>query len=110
MKPIRAITALALCGTLALAGCGDGEGAQLTKSQSALKPPDQSAAMLDKPAQSGAPRPVAITTIQRKNLWYHVRLVDGETGYRYGYVRGQFRIERTTDRGVTWTRCRCPWP
>ncbi len=93
---------MALCGTLALAGCGDGEGAQIAKSQSALKPPNQTAAMLDKPTRAGAPRSISITAIQRKNLWYHLRLVDGETGYRYGYVRGQFRMERTTDRGVTW--------
>ncbi|SIT06930.1 beta propeller repeat protein [Alicyclobacillus vulcanalis] len=92
----------ALCGVLALAGCGDGQGAQLTKSQSALKPPDQTAAMLDKPAYGRAPRAISLSELQHKNLWYHVRLVDGETGYRYGYVRGQFRMERTTDRGVTW--------
>ncbi|WP_367307289.1 hypothetical protein [Alicyclobacillus acidocaldarius] len=103
MKATRRTFAwMALCGVLALAGCGDGQGAQLSKSQSALKPPDQSAAMLDKPAHPTAPRAISLAELQRKNLWYHVQLVDGETGYRYGYVRGQFRMERTTDRGVTW--------
>ncbi|MDI9259432.1 hypothetical protein [Alicyclobacillus sendaiensis] len=104
----RTLAWMALCGVLALAGCGDGEGAQLSKSQSALKPPDQSAAMLDKPSHSTVPRAVSLALLQRKNLWYHVRLVDGETGYRYGYVRGQFRIERTTDRGVTWRSVSLP--
>ncbi|AEJ44116.1 hypothetical protein [Alicyclobacillus acidocaldarius] len=98
----RTLAWMALCGVLALAGCGDGQGAQLSKTQSALKPPDQSAAMLDKPSHSTAPRAISLAELQRRNLWYHVRLVDGETGYRYGYIRGQFRMERTTDRGVTW--------
>ncbi|WP_206884928.1 hypothetical protein [Alicyclobacillus mali (ex Roth et al. 2021)] len=105
----RTLAWMALFGALSLSGCGDGQGAQLSKSQSALKPPDQSAAMLDKPANAHAPRPVSLAELQRKNLWYHVRLVDGETGYRYGYVRGQFRMERTTDRGVTWRPLSLPF-
>lgn len=92
-----------------LAGCGNAHtgistGTIVSKSETSLRPSHAptGAAMSQKTSDPTIPAPVSLSQLERSNAWYNVEMPDGTQGYRWGYLNGQFAMQRTVNHGDAW--------
>lgn len=111
MKRVGMVSvAIAIISTLGMVGCGAKTGTMVSDSQtSTLQSHDPTLGFIyGKPARNGIPAAVRLADLQKSNTWYNLDMVDAEIGYRFGYMNGQFAIQRTDDGANRWSSLKMP--
>ncbi|GEO25415.1 hypothetical protein AAC03nite_12000 [Alicyclobacillus acidoterrestris] len=65
-------------------------------------PADTAGLVHQKPTDASLPATVSLAALQKSNTFYNMEMFDGNVGYRWGYLHGNFALERTENAGVNW--------